>query len=172
MEVNVETERLILRRHKWEDLNDIYEYLSDEQTVHYEPYKPKSIEETEDELKWRISTEEMIAVEEKTSGKVIGNIYLGKRGNFAIEMGFVFNRNFWGKGYAKESCLAAIEYLFSNGIHRVYAECDPQNANSWHLLEAMGFVKEAYFKENIFFWKDNNGNPIWKDTYVYSILNK
>ena len=35
-----ETERLILRRYNKEDLQDLYEYLSDREVVKYEPYKP------------------------------------------------------------------------------------------------------------------------------------
>ena len=33
-----ETERLILRRYKKEDLQDLFEYLSDAKVVEYEPY--------------------------------------------------------------------------------------------------------------------------------------
>ena len=33
-----ETDRLILRRFKKSDLNDFYEYVSDPDTVKYEPY--------------------------------------------------------------------------------------------------------------------------------------
>ncbi len=35
-----ETERFILRRYQEEDLQDLYEYLSDIEVVKYEPYKP------------------------------------------------------------------------------------------------------------------------------------
>ena len=37
-----ETERLILRRYKKEDIQDLFEYLSDEEVVKYEPYKPQT----------------------------------------------------------------------------------------------------------------------------------
>ena len=33
-----ETERLILRRYKKEDIQDLFEYLSDQEVVKYEPY--------------------------------------------------------------------------------------------------------------------------------------
>ena len=92
-----ETERLILRRYRKEDLQDLYEYLSDEDVVKYEPYKPMNMDEVRDELAQRISADEMIAVVLRESGKLIGNVY---------------------------------------------------------------------------FWKDDNGNPIWKDTFVYSLLKK
>lgn len=167
----METERLILRRYTEDDLQDLYEYLSDEEVVRYEPYKPMSIQETKENLKWRISTDEMIAVELKSDHKMIGNVYLGKREFGALEIGYVFNRKYWGKGYAKESCEALISEAFTHGIHRIFAECDPQNPNSWKLLEAMDFTREAYLKQNVYFWKDEKGNPIWKDTYIYAILN-
>ena len=166
-----ETERLILRRYQQEDLQDLFEYLSDREVVAYEPYKPLTFDETKENLKWRVGTDEMIAVELKKSRKMIGNVYMGKREFEALEMGYVFNRNYWGHGYAAESCRTLIQQAFSNGIHRIYAECDPFNERSWKLLEELGFQREAYFRKNVFFWKDENGKEIWKDTYVYAKLN-
>ncbi len=40
----------------------------------------------------------------------------------------------------------------------------------WKLLESLGFRREAHFRQNVYFWKDADGSPIWKDTYVYAIL--
>ena len=58
---------------------------------------------------------------------------------------------------------------FREGAHRVYAECDPRNTASWKLLEAGGFRREAHFRQNIWFRTDENGEPVWKDTYVYAL---
>ena len=168
----METDRLIIRRYCKEDLQDLYEYLSDEDVVKYEPYKPMDIKEVEDNLDWRISSDEMLAIVLKSNNKMIGNVYLGKRDFDTIEIGYVFNKQYWGKGYAKESCAKLIKKLFSDGIHRIYVECDPNNTGSWKLLESLGFIREAHFKQNVYFWKDVNGKPIWKDTFVYSLLQK
>ncbi|MDE6387677.1 MAG: GNAT family N-acetyltransferase [Lachnospiraceae bacterium] len=165
-----ETERLILRRYHKGDLQDLFEYLSDTKVVEFEPYKPMSLDETKENLEWRIGTDEMVAIELKSSHKMIGNVYLGKREFEALEIGYVFNRNYWGNGYAAESCEALIRQAFLNGIHRIYAECDPDNISSWKLLEALGFRREAHFIQNVFFWQDENQKPIWKDTYVYAKL--
>ena len=67
----LETERLILRRYTADDLNDLYEYLSDDEVVRFEPYKAMSLEETKGNLEWRIGTDEMIAVELKSEHKMI-----------------------------------------------------------------------------------------------------
>lgn len=166
-----ETERLILRRYQKEDLQDLFEYLSDKEVVKYEPYGPMTLHETEENLKWRIGTDEMVAVELKKSHKMIGNVYMGKREFEALETGYVFNRNYWGNGYAAESCRALIRQAFSNGVHRIYAECDPCNEKSWKLLERLGFQREAHLRKNVYFRKDENGKAIWKDTYIYARLN-
>ena len=166
----IETERLRLRRFREDDLNDLYEYQSDPEVVRYEPYQPATPAEAKDSLVWRISTEEMIAVELKRCGKLIGNVYLGKREFASLEIGYVFNRAYWGQGFAKEGCAALIDAAFSHGIHRIFAECDPENKASWKLLEALGFVREAHLRKNVYFWKDEQGSPIWKDTYIYARL--
>lgn len=166
-----ESKRLILRRYTKEDVQDLFEYLSDREVVKFEPYKPLTFDETRENLEWRISTDEMIAVELKDSHKMIGNIYMGKRDFEALEIGYVFNRNYWGNGYAAESCKILIRQAFSNGVHRIYAECDPDNKNSWKLLEALGFLREAHFRKNVYFWRNETGKAIWKDTYVYARLN-
>ena len=47
------------------------------------------------------------------------------------------------------------------------AECDPRNTPSWKLLEKVGLNREAHFKQNIWFHRDENGKPIWKDTLFF-----
>lgn len=131
-----------------------------------------NLRETEENLAWRISTDEMIAVELKSNNKMIGNVYLGKRDFESLEIGYVFHRQYWGQGYAKESCRALIKKAFSEGVHRIFAECDPCNLGSWKLLESLGFEREAHYRQNVYFWKDDNNDPIWKDTFVYAVLNK
>ncbi len=39
------------------------------------------------------------------------------------------------------------------------------------LLEALGFQREAHFRQNVYFWKNETEKAIWKDTYVYARLN-
>lgn len=164
-----ETDRLILRRFSEADLLDLFEYLSDPEVVKFEPYQPMSLEEVRQELDRRIASDEMVAVALKSSSKLIGNVYLGKRDSNILEIGFVFNRQYWNQGYAMESCKALIQEAFSSGIMRIYAECDPQNESSWKLLERLGFSRTAHQEKNVFFWKDEQGQPIWKDTYVYTL---
>ena len=103
---------------------------------------------------------------------MIGNVYLGKREFESLEIGYVFNKEYWGNGYARESCAALMKKAFAEGVHRIFAECDPDNLGSWKLLENLGFTREAHLRKNVYFWKDENDTPIWKDTFIYAILGK
>lgn len=168
----IETDRLIIRNYEEKDLNDLYEYLSDEEVVRFEPYSALNLEETKKNLEWRISSDEIFAIELKNSGKMIGNVFLGKRECESLELGYVLNKKFWGNGYAFEACSAMCKNAFSGGTHRIEANCDPLNSASWKLLERLGFIREGHLRKDIYFRKDKNGNPIWKDTYIYSKLSE
>ena len=82
----------------------------------------------------------------------------------------IVNKNYQQKGYATEALCAVLYYLFQKGIHRVYAECDPKNISSWKLLEKVGQKKEAHLKQNVYFHKDEKGAPMWKNTFIYAIV--
>lgn len=167
----LETERLVIRRFKEEDWKDLYEYLSDEEVVRYEPYQAFSIEASQNEAKSRAESPAFLAVCLKENNKLIGNIYFAKQEFKTWEIGYVFNRAYQGRGYATEAANAVIAYGFNTrGARRIVAMCNPLNTASWRLLERLGMRREGHLKQNIYFKKDEEGNPIWSDTYEYAIL--
>lgn len=167
--MRIETERLFLRRFKEMDYDDLYEFLSQLENDEFEGYPGITYENGKEHLKVRVSSEEFFAIELKQSGKVIGNIYFGNRDFQSKEIGYIVNKKYQRCGYASEALRSVLEYAFNNGVHRVYAECDPRNTCSWKLLEKVGLKREAHFHKNIYFHKDEKGMPIWKDTYVYAM---
>ena len=114
-----ETDRLILRRYRAVDIQDLYKYLSNPKVLEYEPYKPMTMEEAKENLESRIASDEMIAVELKSTGKMIGNVYLGKCDCNSLELGYVFNEDYWHMGYARESCEKLIENAFEHGLAKM-----------------------------------------------------
>ena len=48
--------------------------------------------------------------------------------------------------------------------------CNPENTPSWRLMERLGMRREGHLRKNIWFFRDENGRPIWQDTYEYAIL--
>lgn len=168
---DIETKRLILRNFRNEDYDDLYEFLSQRKGDEFEAYPGITYENGKEHLTYRVANDEFLAIVLKDQEKVIGNVYFGNRDFEAKEIGYIVNKNYQRQGYASEAIRAVIKYGFEHNTHRVFAECDPHNICSWRLLEYLGFVREACFRQNVYFRRDDKGNPIWQDTYVYSLLN-
>ncbi len=167
----IETENLIVRNYNLSDEKDLCEYMLQRVDAEFERYVDFTAEKSKYEIEFRSSSDEFFAIELKSEHKVIGNVYLGKRDFDTRELGYVLNNNYHQKGYGSEACKAAVEYMFANGVRRIYAECCPQNTASWKLMEKIGLEREAFFKKNISVRNDENGKPIYWDTYVYAKLN-
>lgn len=168
--MQIETARLILRPFEEKDYDDLYEFLSQRREDQFEAYPGITYENGREHLAYRLGSGDFFAMELKDTGKVIGNIYYGPRDFDAREVGYIVNKNYQRKGYASEALKAVLARGFKNGLHRAYAECDPRNQCSWALLEKCGFRREALLRQNVWFRKDDRGNPIWQDTYVYALL--
>jgi RimJ/RimL family protein N-acetyltransferase len=164
------TERLILRSFRESEYDDLYGFLSQLRDDEFEGYPGITYENGREHLAYRLGSEEFYAAELARTGKVIGNIYCGSREFGAKEVGYIINGEYRRKGYAAEALYAVNRNAFGEGAHRIYAECDPRNTPSWKLLEKVGMRREAHFRKNIRFRKDENGAPVWKDTYVYALL--
>lgn len=169
-----ETERLIARKFSPEDWKDLYEYLSNEKAVEYEPYEVFTEEDCREEAIYRSGSENFLAVCLKENGKLIGNLYFQQQEPEEFktwEIGYVFNPRFYRRGYATESCRELLGILFKQyRAHRVMARCNPGNTASWKLLERLSMRREGYFKKPAFFKVDSEGKPVWHDAYEYSIL--
>ena len=175
-QLKINTARLLLRNFRENDFEDLFEYLSQEITYKYEPGKPISREEAISISHERAIGKDFIAVELKEERKLIGHVYFKAIEPEELktwELGYIFNPKYQRMGYATESVKAIIKYGFEDlRIHRIFAHCNPKNRTSWKLLERVGMRREGSFKKNIFFVKDEKGNPCWKDTYEYALLSE
>ena len=131
----LETERLIIRPIKIEDVNDIFEYATDEETGPKAGWTPhKNIEETIKIVNMWLSpnhTEQIFAVIYKQDNKVIGtlgvthlNIHKKDEKNFiannlisdgksVFEIGYTLSKKYWGKGLGTEALKVMINHLFN-----------------------------------------------------------
>ncbi len=67
----------------------------------------------------------------------------------------------------KEVLLKVIDYGFNvMGLHSIEGQINPENLASAGLLEATGFVREGYFREDFLF------RGKFLDSAVYSLVNK
>lgn len=148
--VALETERLILRPFKEDDVNDFYEYAKVEGVGEAAGWTHhKDVEESKVILTRFINEHRTFAITEKYSGKVIGSVGIERSGkiyerDFAgkniNEVGYVLSKDYWGKGLMTEAVKAVIRYLFDE------LKCDVvtvghfvQNNRSRRVIEKCGF---------------------------------
>ena len=174
----IRTERLLLRPYCEEDADAFCEYMSDGEVLRYEPYPPLTRKESDEELHKRIADPDFIAVclppnDDHPWGKLIGHIFFSPCAFSSWEIGWVFNRAYWKKGYAAEAAAAVIDASFRSGLaHRVIAMCNPENEASERLMQRLGMRKEGQLVKNLYFRTDENGQPIWQDTAMYAVLDE
>lgn len=169
------TSRLIIRPFELIDFDDLFAYHSRDDVAQYLYWESRNRSEVEQVLKRRtINTtlkEEgdslVLAVVLLELNKVIGDLYLMWRSqeHQQGEIGFVFNPDFHGKGYATEAGRVMLSLGFTEfGFHRIYGRCDTRNVASYKLMERLGMRREAHFVHNEFFKGE------WGDELVYAIL--
>ena len=174
--IMLETDRLLIRSFRENDYADLFEYLSIEETYRFEPGNPVSLEEAKKYALERSNSINWWAaiLKNENKGKLIGHISLFQTQPERFrtwEIGFIFNPTFQNKGYCTEACHAVINYAFTQlNAHRIVANCSPENRASWRVLEKCGLMREATRRKNVFFRTDDNGEPVWLDSYEYAIL--
>lgn len=171
---NLETERLLLRRVDSNDINEIFTLRSNPETMKYIP-RPL-LKTDEDALEHiaiidsKIDSNEGInwAITLKDNPKLIGIIghYRIKPEYYRAELGYMLLPEYHRKGIVSEAVREVVKYGFQvMNLHSLEAVIDPKNHASAKVLEKNGFVKEAHFKEYVFF------EGRFLDSVIYSILN-
>ena len=119
----LETQRLILREFKENDLTDFYEYASVDGVGEMAGWSHhENIETTKEILNSFIKDNKVFAIVYKENNKVIGSLGVEKYGMeekldefkdlYGRSIGYVLSKNYWGKGLMKEAVKCVINYLF------------------------------------------------------------
>jgi len=151
----------------FEDMEDAYQYLSDEKAMYYieEPY---TREQTESFIKkYGIRKNPYVyALVEKEINHVIGHIIFHPDSYDEIyEVGLILGTEYQNQGYGLEILTALIEYAFRQmKLHKLVAETVEGNVNCMKLLETLHFTKEASYR------KHNWDHEHWIDEFHYGLL--
>lgn len=146
------TERLILRRWRRRDLNDLYEYAKSAVVgprAGWEPHRNKR--ESRQILKLFIQTDDLWAIVLKKTGKVIGSVGLhpdAKRPVMKAKMlGYVLNEDYWGQGFMTEAARRVVQYAFEDlRLDVLSAYHYPFNTGSKNVIEKCGFTYEGILR--------------------------
>ena len=159
----IETERLILRNYKIEDLNDYYEYVSQKNVgprCGWPPYT--DIEKAKERLEVEVKKPLQFAIVLKAENKVIGSIELmepdenTKNQNNSKEIGCLLNENYWSGGLMTEALKVIVKYGIEHiGLDEIVAGYFEPNVGSGKALLKAG-LKPFKRIENYTKWYETN----------------
>ncbi|WP_432488178.1 GNAT family N-acetyltransferase [Kineococcus sp. SYSU DK018] len=154
------SERLLLRGHREEDLDDLVVFHGDEEVTRHTPWPTRTRAQTSEALTHRIgqrtaaSTGEaiVVAVQERRSGTVVGEVMLLRQSDDEAVLGYALRRDRWGRGLAAEAARTVLEAgIDAFGLRRITAVVVPANAASISVLGKLGFVEVARSPERVTF---------------------
>ena len=164
----LETENLILRPFKDEDVDDYFGVL-DSPEVRRWLHIPESLDRSDawQQMAWFLGQWELRgtghwALEEKDSGQFVGRagLHRPERHDWpGVEVGWVLHPDYWGKGYATEAGAAAVRYGFEEfQVDKLFSCILPENHRSQAVAKRLGF---EFLEERVLAFFPKLPHGIW-----------
>ncbi|MCL1973006.1 MAG: GNAT family N-acetyltransferase [Endomicrobia bacterium] len=171
----IETARLILRRVRTEDAEDMFfGWASDDEVTKYMTWKSHlNIEATKSYIDFvlkNLESEDVYEwiIEYKENGKAIGScgaVGLDKTNEIA-SIGYCLSKKYWNKGIMSEAVNAVIRYLFDKAeVNRIEAAHHLDNPASGKVMQKCAMKYEGIKKHGM---KDSSGS--FSDVAVYAVI--
>jgi len=172
-QVEIETERLLLRELNPEIMEQVFTSFEDDEIVSFLGLTTENELETEKNnfaqglTSYRSSFKAFLLVE-KASGRIIGRagFHTWAKQHSRAELGYhISNDADKNKGYMKEALAAIIDFGFTNmRLNRIEALLSKENTPSLRLVQGFGFTEEGLLRSHYF--KNNR----MEDSAVFSLL--
>ena len=172
---NIETERLLLRRFKIKDAQQMFDnWAKDPENVKYLSWQAyKNIDDVYQILKewieyYKNKNYYRWCITLKDTAEVIGGIdvILTLDHIDCFELGYVLSKKYWNRGIMTEALKSVINYLFKEcNAHRIQARHDVNNIPSGKVM-----IKSDMKHEGILRKSDKTNTGQWCDIAIYSIL--
>lgn len=167
----LETERLKLRRLLPEDLESLYALYRDPEIRRYFPEGMLSYEETKEELEYFLNGHPkhpelgLWATILKETGDFIGRCGLlpwTLEGRHEVEVAFMLDKAYWGRGLATEAAESIAAYAFETlGLTRLVCLIDEENLASQRVAERIGMTFERAMEDEL--------GPFWLYSRALSV---
>lgn len=150
----LETERLILRRCKTDDAEEMYKnWASDSEVTKFLTWPPHESPEVslgiiEDWIKHYSDNSyyQWVIILKENGDEPIGGISVVsmKEEISSVQIGYCIGKKWWHKGITSEALKAVMDYLFDVvGANRIESRHDPRNPNSGKVMKKCGMRYEG-----------------------------
>jgi RimJ/RimL family protein N-acetyltransferase len=154
--------RVLLRPLAVSDVDAVLAYRSRADVCRYVPFEPMTRQDITERITGQWARTELtdegqaltLGVEVRETGELAGDVVLFWRSrlNGGGELGYVFNPDAGGRGYATEAASATLRLGFDGlGLHRIVARIDERNEPSARLARRLGMRQEARLVRNELF---------------------
>ena len=160
----IQTERLIIRSWQESDAADLFQLCSVSELVLDGCRLYSDISETIKDIRWQMEKNEIFAIIQKESDKLIGYIGFTDMNRYEgyNELDYKISLEYRNLGYATEALRRMLDYAFGDmGLSVVAAWTRSHNAICAHVLEKCGFTFEGRLRQHA---RDKS------DTMCYSML--
>ncbi len=168
-------ENISFRKVNPNNVSEIHEFVSDEEVSRYIGWR---LMETEDETREYIET--MLKRESEGTHLYASVVLNGTEEIVGIvmmfdfdmntgqaEIGYVFHKKYWGKGYGRESVVLIKDFAFQElGLHRLHASVVDCNLGSARILEKNGFQLEGRLRDHYYI------DEKYHDALLYGLINQ
>ena len=156
--MNLQTQRLFLRPVRIHDAPDLFVARGDAETMQYWDWPAaRGVDEVRDLIQrhhdaidsgatlwWTVAT--------TTRGPAIGECDLSgiDVAHRRAEIGFLFRRDAWGQGYAREAMARVMRHAFEDlALERLWARIHAGNDASLRLVRQLGFSHEGTLRGHV-----------------------
>lgn len=175
----ITTDRLILRPFRASDAAALFAYLHQPSASCFYSMALADMAAAEAEAERRSTGDDFIAVALRDSDLLIGDLFgmVPEEGPGASEgdtysLGWNFNPEYGGRGYATEAAQTLVDQLFlTRGARRLYAYVEDHNLASQRVCERLGMRQEGLFLEYVSF-QNSAGEAVYENTMQYALLKR
>lgn len=168
--------KVILRPLSEADIEDFLAYRSDPLVCRYQGFEPYTKEkaiaflQTHNWIDLQRKGEWMqMAIVGQQDGDLLGDAalrFLEYQPQIA-EVGCTLSQRYQGQGFAHSAMQLLLSSIFKQtNVHKVNALMDERNTAAVHLVEKLGFKREAHFRQSYF----DKIDDAWMGEYQYGLI--
>lgn len=173
--IKLETNRLLIRDHVEDDLDELFKLLSNRKVMYFlQDLYTSDIAGAKENLKLAIDEAHLERREKyffalllKETGQYVGEIGFTLLGGGEAELGYFILEAFWGRGYVTEAATEVLRFAFDDvGLEKIITGCNAENFGSEAVMKKLGMVKTQHLVNH----SEIDGKVF--DRVCYEIINK